>query len=59
MSRQAKNLFFIVILLRNELELLICTLLIVPNNGDIVLAKRLRCYEVNWFQGNIRFMGFG
>ena len=42
MSGLAKDLFFIlilVILLRCEPELLICTSLIVPNNGDNVLAE--------------------
>ena len=42
MSRLAKDLFFIlmlVILLRSEPELLICTSLTVPNIGVSVLAK--------------------
>ena len=42
MSRLAKYLFFIkmlIILLRSVLELLICASLIVPNNGENILAK--------------------
>ena len=41
MSSLAKDLFFIsmLILLRSEPELLICTSVIVPNNRDNVLAK--------------------